>query len=165
MDIKRGSRNVTVSWSRFVNAQTGILFGLEPDLFVDTAQTVTLHHNLFMNLSRNGFHARRGKLHAYNNFFMNLGASGFECTDSARCVVEGNVFNVENSANLYRLFDEDGIPVDSTLGYVAMKGNWFIQDGSELLGDARGFTPDYEYSKDAADAGLTLKIMDFCGPR
>ncbi len=165
MDIKRGSHNVTISWSRFVNAQTGILFGLEPDLFVDTAQTVTLHHNLFMNLSRSGFYARRGKLHAYDNLFMNLGASGFDCTDSALCVVENNVFNVENSANLYRLFDEDGIPVDSTLGYVAMKGNWFIQDGSELLGDARGFKPDYVYSKDAADAGLTLKIMDFCGPR
>lgn len=165
MDIKRGSQHVTVSWSRFGNAQTGILFGLEPDLFVDTAQTVTLHHNFFINMSRSAFFARRGRLHAYNNFFMNLGSSGFECTDSARCVIENNIFNVENAVNVYRLFDDNGAPVDSSLGYVSMKGDWFIQEGAEQLGDARGFKPSYEYFIDVSDADLALKIMDLCGPR
>jgi Pectate lyase. len=49
--VKRGSHNVTVSWSRFENAQTGILFGLTADIVKEPDQKLTVHHSYFAGLT------------------------------------------------------------------------------------------------------------------
>lgn len=168
MDIKRGSHNVTVSWSRFENAQSGILFGLEPDLYVDSTQTFTLHHNYFANMSNSGVLSRFGSIHAYNNFFLDVDYAGVECTDSARCYIENNIFNIETPVVVYRQFtEEDGVwtPVSSTEGFPKMLDNWFSVGGDELNGDAKGYKPDYKYDMDFADADLAWRIKESSGPR
>ena len=165
MDIKRGSYAVTVSWNRFENAQSGILFGLEPDLYVESEQLATVHHNYFANMSTSGVKARFGSIHAYNNFFMDLGEAGVECTDSAKCLVEGNIFNIENAVQVYRLFDEDGNPKDSTIGFPKMTANWFTVGGEELSDKKMDFEPDYDYDMDDADADLAWSIKEGSGPR
>lgn len=166
LDVKRGSHDVTVSWSRFENAQSGILFGLEPDLYVDSGQTLTLHHNYFANMSQSGVYARYGLLHAYNNFFLDVDYAGVECTDSASCLLERNVFNIAQPSVLYRLFDpETGAPVESSKGYVRMRDNWFSNGGEELAGDALGYLPDYKVDFDAADAELAWRVKEWSGPR
>lgn len=165
MDVKRGSYAVTVSWSRFENAQSGILFGLEPDLYVEADQFATVHHNYFANMSESGVKARFGRIHAYNNFFMDLDYSGVECTDSARCYIENNIFNIEQPVVVYRIFDEDGTPADSTKGFPLMRNNWFAIGGNDLKGDALEFVPEYSCSFDVADAELAWKIKEQSGPR
>lgn len=152
LDVKRGSHNVTISWSRFENAQTGVLFGLSGDIIKDTAQSLTVHHSYFAGLSRDGVLSHGGELHAYSNFFDGVELSGVVCSDSARCLVESNVFNNEMAVTLYRWYNEDGSPVDSTVGFVAMKDNLFTAGGKSVDGDALGYKPDYEYSADIADA-------------
>lgn len=152
LDVKRGSHNVTISWSRFENAQTGVLFGLSGDIIKDTAQSLTVHHSYFAGLSRDGVLSHGGVLHAYSNFFDGVELSGVVCSDSARCLVESNVFNNEMAVTLYRWYNEDGSPVDSTVGFVAMKDNLFTAGGKSVDGDALGYKPDYEYSADIADA-------------
>ena len=147
LDVKRGSYNVTVSWSRFENAQTGLLFGLSGDIIKDSAQSLTVHHNYFAGLNDDGILAHGGELHAYNNFFESVEKSGIVCSDSARCLVEENVFYNETSVTLYRLYDEDGIPVDSTVGFV---------------GDAK---PGYEYVLDDAGVSLAWKVKIRSGAR
>lgn len=164
VDMKRNSFDVTISWSKFQNAQTGVLFGLEPDLFVETFQTMTMHHNYFANMSVSGVFARGGMLHAYNNFFMDVAHYGVECTDSARCYIEKNVFNEDNAVSLYRLWDGD-TPIDSTIGFVKMVDNWYAGGGKDAAGEARGYKPEYEYNADAADAALAWKIKQQAGPR
>ena len=164
MDVKRGSYDVTVSWCRFENANTGVLFGLEPDLFKESEQTLTMHHNYFANMTVSGVFARGGKLHAYNNFFMDVGHYGVECTDSARCYLEKNIFNKEDAVLLYRLWDGDE-PVDTTEGFVNMVENWYCAGGKDVVGTARGYVPEYKYTVDEPDAGLAWKIKEQAGPR
>ncbi len=165
VDVKRSSYAVTFSWNRFEKGQSGILFGLEPDIFVDTAQTLTMHHNYFANMDARGVLARHGKLHAFNNFFYDVKQAGFECTDSASCYIEGNVFNNETPVSVYRLENEDGSPDKTTMGFVYMIENWFGRGGKNLSGDARGFKPSYLVSVEEADADLAVRVKSEAGPR
>ena len=165
VDVKRGSNAVTLSWNRFENAQSGILFGLEPDLFVDSAQTLTLHHNYFSNLELRGVLARRGKIHAYNNFIYDVGDAGMECSDSASCYIEGNVYNNNVPVRDYRLKIEDGSPDKATEGYVYMIDNWFGRSGEELAGDAKGYKPDYQARVEKSGAELAVRVKNEAGPR
>ena len=164
-DVKRGSHNVTVSWSRFENAQTGVLFGLAGDIIMDTAQSLTMHHNYFAGLSRDGILAHGGELHAYNNFFDVVEMSGVVCSDSARCLVEKNIFNNEMPVTLYRWYYEDGSPVDSTVGFVNMLDNKLLAPEGFVEGDARGYKPGYKYSAEDADVGLALQVKSQSGSR
>lgn len=165
VDVKRSSYAVTLSWNRFENGQSGILFGLEPDIFVDSLQTLTLHHNYFENLEKVGVLARHGKIHAYNNFFFDVKQAGMECTDSAACYIESNVFNNETPVSVYRLENEDGSPDKTTKGFVYMIDNWFGRSGKNLSGDARGFKPDYKVSSDESGADLAVCVKNEAGPR
>jgi pectate lyase len=165
VDVKRGSNAVTLSWNRFENAQSGILFGLEPDIFIDSAQTLTLHHNYFSNLELRGVLARRGKIHAYNNFIYGVGDAGMECSDYAACYIEGNVYNNDVPVRGYRLKNEDGSPDESTVGFVYMDSNTFGRGGEELAGDAQGYKPDYKVSVDESGAELAVRVKNEAGPR
>ena len=165
VDIKRSSYAVTLSWNRFENAQTGVLFGLEPDIYVDTAQTLTMLHNYFANMDARGVLARHGKLHAYNNFFYDVKQAGIECSDSASCYIEGNAFNIETPVAVYRLENKDGTPDKSTLGFVKMDGNVYGRGGEELAGDALGYKPDYKISVGESGAELAVRVKNEAGPR
>jgi len=165
VDVKRSSYAVTLSWNRFENGQSGILFGLEPDIFVDSLQTLTLHHNYFENLEKVGVLARHGQMHAYNNFFFDVKQAGMECTDSAACYIESNVFNNETPVSVYRLENEDGSPDKTTKGFVYMIDNWFGRSGKNLSGNARGFKPSYKVSSDESGADLAVRVKNEAGPR
>ena len=165
LDVKRGSHNVTVSWNRFENAQTGILFGLEPDIFVDSLQTFTLHHNYFAGLEARGVVARHGKMHAYDNFFYDVALAGIECTDSASCYIESNVFNNEIPVADYRLVTEDGAPDMATKGFPYMLDNWFRNGGDDVSEKTPRFEPGYKVVVDQADAELTVRVKTQAGPR
>ena len=165
LDVKRGSHNVTVSWNRFENAQTGILFGLEPDIFVDSLQTFTLHHNYFAGLEARGVGARHGKMHAYDNFFYDVALAGIECTDSASCYIESNVFNNETPVADYRLVTEDGAPDMATKGFPYMLDNWFGNGGDDVSEKTPRFKPRYKVVVDQADAELTVRVKTQAGPR
>lgn len=170
VDVKRGSNSVTISWSRFKNGDTGILFGLAPDIIDESAQTLTAHHNYFDNMKWSGMFSRRGTLHAYNNFFMGMDHFGVECTDSSRCYMDKNVFNIQKPVAEYRLF-VDGAPVDSTAGFINMVGNWMANgfDDSAVteaqFSSSKGYKPEYDYSADAADANLAWTLKEKAGPR
>ena len=165
MDIKRSSYAVTVSWSRFENAQSGILFGLEPDIFVDSAQTLTLHHNYFANLDARGVLARHGKMHAFNNFFFDVKNAGIECSESASCAINNNVFNIQTPVVDYRLENEDGTPDMATRGFVYMQNNLFGRGGEDITQET-DFEYDYMVLVDIfADAELAVRVKNGAGPR
>lgn len=165
MDIKRSSYAVTVSWSRFENAQSGILFGLEPDIFVDSAQTLTLHHNYFANLDARGVLARHGKMHAFNNFFFDVKNAGIECSESALCAINNNVFNIQTPVVDYRLENEDGTPDMATRGFVYMQNNLFGRGGEDITQET-DFEYDYMVLVDIfADAELAVRVKNGAGPR
>jgi pectate lyase len=165
LDVKRGSYGVTVSWSRFENAQSGVLFGLPADMVKDSSQQLTVHHNYFVSLSEKGLRVHGGELHAYNNFFKDVGESGIACADSARCLAESNVFDVSTPVSLYSLFDEDGAPIDTTVGFAKMSGNLVVAGDWKFANDSQIDKPDYKYALDDADALLAGRIRENSGPR
>ena len=165
LDVKRGSHDVTISWSRFENAQTGVLFGLAGDIIMDTAQSLTMHHNYFAGLDDDGILAHGGALHAYNNFFDSVEKSGVVCSDSARCLVEKNIFDNEMPVTLYRWYNEDGTPVETTVGFVNMTDNKIASGASVTEGDALGYKPGYKYTLDDADVSLAWRVKSQSGVR
>ena len=130
---------------------------------MDTAQSLTMHHNYFADMSDDGILSHGGELHAYNNFFMGVEKSGVVCSDSARCLIEKNIFNNEMPVTLYRWYYEDGSPVDSTVGFAEMKSNWHTGGGEDSIVDSRGYKPSYKYIADAADADLALQVKKQAG--
>ena len=66
---------------------------------------------------------------------------------------------------LYRWYNDDGSPVDSTVGFVAMSENVLAAGGEAIDGDARGYKPDYKYSADLADADLAWRVREGSGVR
>ena len=165
LDVKRGSHNVTVSWSRFENAQTGILFGLTADIVKEPDQKLTVHHSYFAGLAEKGIRAHGGEIHVYNNFFADVNEVGIECSDSAKCYIEKNIFDTENPVALYTFYDEDGAPVDTSMGFVRMKSNWIVTGGEDLEGNALGYKPDYKVSVDEVGAKIAVRIKNEAGPR
>jgi len=167
VDVKRGSHDVTLSWNRFENAETGILFGLTPDLIDESEQTLTMHHNYFDKMSWSAVFARRGRLHAYNNFFKKVDRFAVECTDSARCFIEKNVFNMVDPVLVYSFFNEDETPIDTTIGFPKMQDNWYAAggDASTVSSDAQGYRPGYDYVAEPADANLAWTLKSKTGPR
>ena len=95
---------------------------------------------------------------------MGLEHYGVECSDSAHCYIENNIFNDEDAVVLYRLWDDKG-PVESTVGFVNMKNNWYANGGEDLEGDARGYVPEYKIDMNLPDADLAWKIKAQAGPR
>ena len=165
VDVKRGSNAVTLSWNRFENAQSGILFGLEPDIFIDSAQTLTLHHNYFSNLELRGVLARRGKIHAYNNFIYGVGDAGMECSDYAACYIEGNVYNNDVPVRGYRLKNEDGSPDESTRGFAYVVDNWYGRDGENSPQEKSVLKPDYQARVEKSGVELAVRVRNESGPR
>ena len=108
--------------------------------------------------------ARHGKLHAYNNFFGDVKYAGIECSDSASCYVENNVFNIDAPILVYRLYGEDGAPDVATQGFVYTLDNMFSL-GGENLQDETVFRPEYDASIDAADVELAVRVKNEAGPR
>jgi pectate lyase len=121
-----------------------------------------LHHNYFVALSDKGIRAHGGKLHAYNNLFVDVKEAGVECADSARCYVEKNAFNIDNPVRKFSFVDDEGVPVDTTLGFVTMLSNL---NAGEDVQDSLGYRPDYEYSADEIDADFAWRVRNRGGTR
>ncbi|UUU21115.1 pectate lyase family protein [Streptomyces sp. DSM 40750] len=71
LDITNASDLVTVSWSRFVDHDKGILIGNGDTATGDRGRLrVTLHHNQFENVVQRAPRVRFGQVHLYNNRYV-----------------------------------------------------------------------------------------------
>ena len=92
-DITHGSKNVTVSWNRFIKTQKSCLVGHSNNQTSDTGITVTFHHNWFDNSSSRHPRVRFGKAHVYNNFYDGCTTYGAGSAYGAMVLVEYNYFD------------------------------------------------------------------------
>lgn len=92
-DITHGSKNVTVSWNRFIKTQKSCLVGHSNSQTSDTGITVTFHHNWFDNSSSRHPRVRFGKAHVYNNFYDGCTTYGAGSAYGAMLLVEYNYFD------------------------------------------------------------------------
>ena len=120
-DITHGSRNVTVSWCRYIKTQKSCLVGHSNSQSGDTQITVTFHHNWFDNSSSRHPRVRFGRAHVYNNLYDGCTTYGAGSAYGARVLVE------------YNYFDGVQLPTDICT-YPAKEG-----DVSNLQGSVAGY--------------------------
>ena len=92
-DITHGSKNVTVSWCKYVKTQKSCLVGHSNSQSGDAAITATFHHNWFQGSSSRHPRVRFGKVHVYNNFFDGNTTYGVGSAYGAKVLVEYNYFD------------------------------------------------------------------------
>lgn len=92
-DITHGSKNVTVSWCRYIKTQKSCLVGHSNNQSSDTQITATFHHNWFDGSSSRHPRVRFGNVHVYNNLFDGCTTYGVGSAYGAKVLVEYNYFD------------------------------------------------------------------------
>jgi pectate lyase len=95
IDIKKGARNITISYNRLHDHQkTGLLGSSDDD---KTDRYVTFHNNWYDNVvSRTPLH-RFGYVHIFNNYYSRISSSGINVRTGGVALIESNYF--ENVVN------------------------------------------------------------------
>lgn len=120
-DITHQSKNVTVSWCRYIKTQKSCLVGHSNSASADVAITATFHHNWFDNSSSRHPRVRFGTAHVYNNLYDGCTTYGAGSAYGAKVLVE------------YNYFDSVQLPTDICT-YPAKDG-----DVSNLQGSVAGY--------------------------
>ena len=92
-DVTHGSKNVTVSWCRYIKTQKSCLVGHSNSQSSDTQISVTFHHNWFDQSSSRHPRVRFGKAHVYNNLYDGCTTYGAGSAYGAMVLVEYNYFD------------------------------------------------------------------------
>ena len=92
-DITHASKNVTVSWCRFVKTQKSCLVGHSNSASDDVSITATFHHNWFDQSSSRHPRVRFGRVHVYNNLYDGCTTYGVGSAYGAKVLVEYNYFD------------------------------------------------------------------------
>ncbi|MBR5699522.1 MAG: hypothetical protein IKX37_00345, partial [Bacteroidales bacterium] len=92
-DVTHASKNVTVSWCRYIKTQKSCLVGHSNSASADAAITATFHHNWFDGSSSRHPRVRFGKVHVYNNLFDGCTTYGVGSAYGAKVLVEYNYFD------------------------------------------------------------------------
>ncbi len=119
LDIKNGSRYVTVSWNYFHDHMKCSLIGHSDGSShenIDSQFKITYHHNYFKNTDGRNPSLRFGALHMYNNYLENIADYGIAVRQGAHAKIEYNHFESVNIPVTTNKFD-------GPEGYVCMTGN------------------------------------------
>ncbi|MBN2610424.1 MAG: carbohydrate-binding protein [Bacteroidales bacterium] len=124
LDIKRGSKYVTISWCHLHDHMKTMLIGHTDNTSsqsVDGAMRITLHHNYYQNTDGRNPSVRFGAVHMFNNYFNNISDYGLAARVGAHVLVENCHYNnVELSMSTDK-FPVSGLPN----GYICQSGNMF----------------------------------------
>lgn len=183
-DITHGTKNVTVSWNRFIKTQKTCLVGHSNSQTSDSQITATFHHNFFDQSNSRHPRVRFGKVHVYNNFYNKVATYGVGSAYGAMVLVEGNFFdgvrlptdictypaktggvsNLEGSVAGY-LYAADNsyinAPANASNPYPFTNIEFLAYGGSTLVTPLTraDFTPAYTYVVDKAeDVGNIVSI-------
>lgn len=89
LDIKKGSRNVTVSWCHFHDHMKTVLIGhSDNNGDQDKNLQITFHHNWFSNTDGRNPSLRFGQMHYFNNYLENITDYGFAVRNGAHAKIE-----------------------------------------------------------------------------
>jgi pectate lyase len=125
VDIKKGSKDITVSWCKFTNHYKISLIGIHEDITPET--TVTFHHNYFSGTQRMPM-VTGGQVHMFNNFihwFDDEGRYSYAgaCYEEGELYYEDNIFLRGTSGDgilFYHYYNESAGIAD---GYIKTAGN------------------------------------------
>lgn len=134
-DITHASKNVTVSWCRYIKTQKSCLVGHSNSASADAAITATFHHNWFDGSSSRHPRVRFGTAHVYNNIYDGCTTYGAGSAYGAKVLVEYNYFDgVQLPTDICTYPAKDGDVSNlqgSVAGYLYPAGNIYMNRPSK----------------------------------
>ncbi|MCA1744464.1 MAG: carbohydrate-binding protein, partial [Bacteroidales bacterium] len=124
LDIKNGSRYVTISWCYLHDHMKCSLIGHTNNTnsqSTDSQMRITYHHNYFYNTDGRNPSLRYGAIHMYNNYFNKISDYGLAARVGAHALVENNHYNDVLLPLTTDKFPVSGLPN----GYICQTGNLF----------------------------------------
>ena len=162
-DITHGSKNVTVSWCRYIKTQKSCLVGHSNSQSGDVAITATFHHNWFEGSSSRHPRVRFGTVHVYNNLFDGNTTYGVGSAYGAKVLVEYNYFDAVQLPTDICTYPAKGGGVSNLQGSVA--GYLYPTQNVYVNKPAKAKSPyplsNVKYTKYNGTAGTELTYADF----
>jgi pectate lyase len=171
-----GSRNVTIAWCRFLRWEKVMLFGNgDAAAAVDSAITVTVHHNWAHATGRRHPQARYGLYDFYNNFWddwrmfnyqylTDKESFGAQAQDGARILFENNIIRRNDHPYDWLSQANDATRCESG-GIIDERGTFTTPDSQaslkHLVGCPATFSPivrPYVAAVDAANPQLRSRL-------
>lgn len=125
LDIKNGSRYITVSWNYLHHHMKNMLYGHTDGNSIDAQFRITLHHNYIDNTDGRNPSLRHGAVHIFNNYFSNITDYGIAVRQSGHALIQNNVY--ENVV----------LPITTNKftgqGYACESGNIFTNCGANSI--------------------------------
>lgn len=157
LDIKKGSRFVTVSWNYLHHHMKCMLIGHTDNATqgeIDRDMRITIHHNIFEYTNGRNPSLRWGAAHIFNNFFGNIDDYAIALRQGAHGLIENNVFHNVNTCISTNKFDGEGFACLSGNVYTGSSlesENSITQTGCDFWNDL-----PYSYEADVTDNLETL---------
>lgn len=152
LDIKKGSRYVTVSWCYLHDHMKCSLIGHTNNSnskALDSQMRITYHHNYFYNTDGRNPSLRYGAIHMFNNYFNKISDYGLAARVGAHALVENNHYN-----DVLLPMSTDKFPVSGQPnGYICQTGNLFTGSTGNVVISQTGcdwWNIPYNYSLDPA---------------
>jgi uncharacterized protein YjdB len=124
LDIKKGSRYVTVSWCYLHDHMKCSLIGHTDNSgqqSTDSQMRITYHHNWFSHTDGRNPSIRFGAIHMFNNYYEEISDYGLAARDGAHAKVENCHYN-----NVLLSMSTDKFPVSGLPnGFICQSGNLF----------------------------------------
>ena len=161
LDIKNGSRNITVSYNYFTNHRQTCLLGHTDSQPSDTVMTVTYYRNWFDGTYSRHPRVRFARAHVINNLYTNIGSYGIGVTCDAQILVEANYFeNTPTPILISQVNDPNRTLSGDPAGYVKALDNLTINSGAivENLSNYH-FDPNDYYSYDVAPINIVKTLV------
>ena len=158
LDIKNGSRYVTVSWNYLHDHMKCSLIGHSDGSSheaIDSEFKITYHHNYFQHTDGRNPSLRYGALHMFNNYLENITDYGIAVRQGAHAKLENNHFESVKIPITTNKFD-------GPEGYVCLSGNLYSGTCSDADNSITQTDCDfwndlpYTYTPDSAHEVSTL---------
>ena len=158
LDIKNGSRYVTVSWCYFHDHMKTSLIGHTDNasqLAVDTMMRVTMHHNFFQHTDGRNPSLRFGAVHMFNNYLENITDYGIAVRQGAHAKLDNNHYHSVKTPITTNKFDgPEGFVCESGTLY---SGTCSAGDNSITQTDCEFWnTLPYKFTPDPTDDVASL---------
>lgn len=165
LDIKEGSRYVTVSWNHLHHHMKCSLIGHTDNSgqqSTDSQMRITYHHNWFSDTDGRNPSIRFGAIHLFNNYFENISDYGIAARDGAHAKIENSIYH-----NVLLPMSTDKFPVNGMPnGYICESGNRFTgTSGANIISQSGcefwdATTLPYAYTVDSVETVEgTVKLL------
>jgi pectate lyase len=125
LDIKNGSRYITVSWNYLHHHMKNMLYGHTDGNSIDAQMRITLHHNYIDNTDGRNPSLRYGAVHMFNNYFSNITDYGIAVRQGGHALIQNNVYENVNLPITTNKFTGEGFACES--------GNIFTNSGANSI--------------------------------